>query len=403
MYDVIAGIDWASREHAVFIGDRHGKRLDRFIADHTEDGLERLLQRLACAAEPGATMVAIERPDGLLVDRLLEAGHPVLPVKPAAVRAYRTSVVPSGAKSDQGDAKVIAEYARLAGGDRVLQPYSDRIRSLRLATRTRTQLVRRRVRATNQLGDVLGQHWPGAAATFDLNTDIASAFLHRYPTPDAASHLGPKRMRAFLDRVGYSGKWRRTADELLESIRAAPATTTSPLFDDRLESVVIAHLHVLDGLRGQIKQLDRVIAAQLDQHPDGPIFSSFPHSGTISAAQMLAEWGCTRSAYPTADAAASLAGLTPVTRASGTHRAVVARWACNKWMRQAFTTYADNSRRGSSWAAHTYRNAINRGCDHPHAIRILGRAWTRVIWRCWSNRQPYDPAKHRNARALTTA
>ena len=91
---------------------------------------------------------------------------------------------------------------------------------------------------------------------------------------------------------------------------------------------------------------------------------------------------------------ASMAGCTPVTKESGKHHAVHFRWACNKRFRNAITTFADNSRHASPWAADIYRRAIERGCDHPHAVRILARAWIRVIWRCWMDRVPYDPAKH---------
>ena len=124
-----------------------------------------------------------------------------------------------------------------------------------------------------------------------------------------------------------------------------------------LQAIVFAHVGVLAGFRTTIKGLDRVITVQLAQHPDGVIFSSFPHSETINAAQLLAEWGDTRQAYPDPDSVAALAGMTPVTRQSGEHRSVQFRWACNKSLRQAMTTYADNSRHGSPWAAEVYRRA----------------------------------------------
>ena len=109
---------------------------------------------------------------------------------------------------------------------------------------------------------------------------------------------------------------------------------------------------------------------------------------------MLAQWGDCRQAYDHPDAVAALAGATPVTKASGKHHAVQFRWACDKRFRQAMVTFADNSRHASPWAADTYQRARDRGCDHPHAVRILARAWVRVIWRCWQDRVVYDPATH---------
>jgi transposase len=141
--------------------------------------------------------------------------------------------------------------------------------------------------------------------------------------------------------------------------------------------------------------------AHLGEHPDGEIFTSLPRSGRINAAQVLAEWGDRRQAYADAEAVACLAGATPVTKQSGKHTAVSFRWACNKRFRRAICTFADNSRHASPWAAKVYADALARGCDHPHAVRVLARAWIRVIWRCWIDHVPYDPAKHGATRKLT--
>jgi transposase len=158
---------------------------------------------------------------------------------------------------------------------------------------------------------------------------------------------------------------------------------------------------VLRALVAAIKDLDRAVVAHLGEHPDAEIFTSLPRSGQINAAQVLAEWGDCRPAYADAEAVACLAGATPVTKQSGKHTAVSFRWARNKRFRQAICTFADNSRHGSPWAAKVYADALARGHDHPHAIRVLARAWIRVIWRCWIDQVPYDPAKHGAAHKLT--
>jgi transposase len=142
------------------------------------------------------------------------------------------------------------------------------------------------------------------------------------------------------------------------------------------------------------------VAAHLGEHPDAEIFRSLPRSGEVNAAQMLAEWGDCREAYDGPEAVAALSGMAPVTRRSGKHLAVGFRWACDKRFRNAMATFADDSRHASPWAASVYDAAIARGKDHPHAIRILARAWIRVIFRCWLARVPYDPAAHSAARRL---
>ena len=395
-----AGLDWAAEVHAVCVMDATGHIVDRFTIKHSAEGIAMLIRRLAKHADPADVQIAIERPNGRLVDLLLEAGHPVVPVSPNAIKAWRDGEVLSGAKSDAGDAAVIAEYLRLRQHRlRVAVPYSDDTKALRTVVRTRTDLVDMRVAATNQLAALLDAYWPGAKAVFaDVESPISLDFLTRYPTPASARHLGEKRMAAFLVKHGYSG--RRSAAALLERLRAAPAGATGQALTEALHDAVLALVAVLRALNGAVKDLDRSCAAHLGEHPDGKIFASLPRSGQINAAQMLAEWGDCRQAYESPDSVAALAGCTPVTKESGKHRAVHFRWACNKRFRVAVTTFADNSRHASPWAAHIYSQARKAGKDHPHAIRVLARAWIRVIWRCWLDGVPYDPAKHGAAAAL---
>jgi transposase len=397
---LFVGIDWAAATHAICVLDDVGHTLTTFTIAHTADGFDQLITRLGRLGNPAELPVAIERPDGRLVDRLLDAGHPVVPVTPNAIKSWRDSEVLSGAKSDTGDARVIADYLRLRQHRlRTLTPFTPQTRALRAVVRTRGDLVCQRVAATNQLAACLDAFWPGAKAIFaDLESEIALAFLARYPTPTSAAHLGQARMHTFLVKHGYSG--RRSAAELLARLRAAPAGLTDPVEADARRDAVTALVAVLRTLNTAIKALDRSIITHLGEHPDGEIFTSLPRSGRINAAQVLAEWGDCRPAYSGPDAVAALAGVAPVTKQSGKHHAVHFRWACNKRFRAAITTFADNSRHASPWAATVYADARSRGHDHPHAIRVLARAWIRVIWRCWIDQTPYDPTRHNTARKL---
>jgi transposase len=395
------GIDWAAELHAVCVLDAAGKIEAEFTIAHTVDGFADLLRRLGRLAQDRTDVpVAIERPDGRLVDALLEAGYPVVPVSPNAIKTWREGEVVSGAKSDAGDATVIAEYLRLRCHRlRPATPFSAETKALRTVVRTREDIVEMRVAATNQLAALLDAHWPGAKAIFaDIESPIALEFLTRYPTAAHAEHLGEKRLAAFCVKHGYSG--RRPAAELLSRLRHAPAGTTDEGLVDAVRDAVLALVTVLKTLGAVRKDLDRSVAAHLGEHPDAAIFTSLPRSGQINAAQMLAEWGDSREAYDGPESIAALAGVTPVTRASGKHRAVTFRWACNKRFRVALTIFADNSRHASPWAAHVYRQALARGHDHPHAVRVLARAWIRVIYRSWLDGVPYNLARHGNATKL---
>lgn len=400
---VYVGLDWAAETHAVCVVDHAGRKLASFTIEHSRDGIASLIRRLAQHGDPADIQVGIERPNGRLVDLLLEAGHPVVPVSPNAIKTWREGEVLSGAKSDAGDAAVIAEYLRLRNHRlRPVQPYSARTKALRTVVRSRDDLVQMRVAATNQLDALLDAHWPGGKAIFaDTESAISLAFLRRYPTAAAVQHLGEKRLAGFLAKQGYSG--RRPAAQLLARLRNAPEGTTDPVLTTAVADAVLAMVDVVEALNHAIRKLSSSVAARLGEHPDGEIFTSLPRSGQINAAQMLAEWGDVREAYDSPDAVAALAGATPVTKASGKQRAVHFRWACNKRFRVAITTFADNSRHASPWAADIYARARARNHDHPHAVRILARAWIRVIYRCWTDHSPYDPNRHGGARRLASA
>ena len=394
------GIDWAAETHAVCVMDLSGKVVARFTIAHSAEGLDRLVRKLAGLGDPAGMPTAIERPSGALVDALLEAGHPVVPVSPNAIKTWREGEVLSGAKSDAGDAEVIAEYLRLRQHRlRVATPYAGQTRALRVVVRTRDDVAGLRVAAVSQLGALLEAHWPGGKAIFaDLESRIALEFLTRYPTAASAAHLTEDDIAAFCRQMGYSGK--RPASVLLERLRSAPVRDCGDALTAAVRDAVLALVSVVRALTAATRDLDRSVTARLGEHPDGPIFTSLPRSGQVNAAQMLAEWGDCRQAYDGPDPVAALAGVTPVTKESGKHRAVHFRWACNKRFRKAMTTFADNSRHASPWAARIYAEARANGKDHPHAIRILARAWIRVIWPCWLNGIPYNPDKHGAATAL---
>jgi len=399
---MFVGIDWASESHDICVVDPAGKICGRATIAHSQEGFDELTKHLGRWAEQGEILVGIERPEGRLVDRILEAGHPIVLIPTFAMKDLRRRYGVGGAKSDPGDAYVIADVTRTDGHRlRRLEPLSEQTRALRSVVRARGDLVDQRVALGNQLRACLQAYWPGAAVIFaDVCSEIALAFVERYPTSDAAARLGEVRLASFLKKAGYSG--RRSAAQLLERLRSAPEGLGGVEAEARADSVR-AMLRVMRSLNRSIKDLDRAVVAHLGEHPDAEVFTSLPRSGRINAAQMLAEWGDSREAYPCPDAVSMLGGPCPVTHASGKHRDVAFRWACNKRLREAVTTFADNSRHASPWAADIYRRAIARGCDHPHAVRILARAWVRVIWRCWQDRRPYDPALHGAAVLLEAA
>jgi transposase len=394
------GVDWGSGAHAVCVIDAKGMVLDRFEVSHDRAGLAVLVTRLQKHGALDVIPIAIERPSGLLVDALVEAGFVVTPIHPNAVKACRPRYRAVAAKSDPGDAFILADILRTDGHRlRPLAPQSDAIKALRGLVRGRDDLVGTKVALAHQLTALLESFWPGAARIFSaLASPIALAFLERYPTPEAAARLGPKRLAGFLAQHRYCG--RRSPEALLERLRSAPAGGAGEAEGQAKGELVRALARTLQALVAEIAKLSSRIEHAIAALPEGRIVMSFPRAGTICAAQILAELGDVRARFPSEHQLAAEAGVAPVTYQSGKSRGVGWRWACNKRLRAALTCMADNSRHQSPWAADVYRRARARGCDHPHAIRILARAWARVLWRAWTDRVPYDPGQHRGAQAF---
>ena len=388
-----AGVDWASEKHDVLVADAAGVRLLSATFAHDEQGVRSLCRQLVGLE---VELVAIERPDGLLVERLLDAGLRILPLHPNQVAATRDRFRVSGGKSDRFDAFVLCELARTDHHRfRVLEPDSDQTKALRALTRAREDLVGARTALSNQLRAELERFWPGPLGLFtDLHSRISLAFLARYPSPVDARGMGEARLRGFLARERYTGSQKPA--QLLAKLRRAPAARVGELELGTRRALVLSLVATLKVLNEQIHSLERQIAAALREHPDGEIFLSLFRSprSVICAAELLAEIGDCRARYPTRDTLAADAGQAAVAIESGKRKAACFRWACNKRLRGAVCTLADTTRHHNPWAQDLYASARGRH-DHPRAIRTLGRAWCRIVWRCWQDRTPYDPARHR--------
>jgi transposase len=394
-----AGVDWASEAHEVCISEE-GRVNERFSATHDERGIAALAERLI---RLGVCRVAIERPDGILVERLLAAGLEVLAIHPNQVKAARARFAVAHGKSDRFDAYVLAELARTDSHRfRALVPDGEETKALRALTRAREDLVGVRVELANQLRAQLQAFWPGALLFAAVDSPISLAFIERYPSPGDARGLGAGRMAGFLAREGYSG--RTDPAELLARMKAAPQGTAGPEEQRARRAVVLGLVTALSPVVAEIAALDTQIRERLAAHPDAAIFAPLfrDPKTTICPATLIAEFGDARGRYPTEAAMAADAGMSPVALESGKLRVATFRRACDKRLRVAVATLADSTRHWHPWAKEVYRRARARGQDHPHAIRTLGRAWIRVLWRCWRDEVPYDPARHGNFGRLQT-
>jgi len=387
-------VDWASEKHDVLVQEAGGEQVLAATFTHDERGLAALCSTLM---RLNVVLVAIERPDGLLVERLLDAGLRVMAIHPNQVAAARPRFRTSGGKSDGFDAFVLCELARTdAHRFRVLVADSDDTKALRALSRAREDLVQARVALANQLRAELECFWPGAALIFaEIDSPIGLAFLARYPSPSDARGLGEKRLAAFLARHAYCG--RKQPTELLAKFTSAPAGRAGDAEIEARRAIVLALVAALRPIVTKISQLTREIAHRVRSHPDGHVFLSLfrdPKS-VVCAAALLAEIGDCRARYRSAEALAADAGMSPVAVESGKRKVACFRHGCDHRLRSAFATLTDATRHWHPWAADRYAAARARGQDHQRAIRTLGRAWCRILWRCWQDHAAYDPERHR--------
>ncbi|MGI8675871.1 MAG: IS110 family transposase [Nocardioidaceae bacterium] len=391
-----AGVDWASTEHAVAVVDPCGGQLERFTVAHTTAGLRELVRRLGRA---GVAEVAIERPDGPVVDALLAGNLGVIVIAPNQVKNLRSRYGSAGNKDDGFDAYVLADTLRTDRGRlRPLTRDSDATMTLRMTVRARQDLVAARVAMANQLRAHLQTTLPGVIGLFrDIDSAITLRFLTRFPSQDKINWLSRTRLGNWLRSIGYNHL--ANLDRLWDDLHDAPLGTTGPEAAARAE-ITLALVASLTTLRAQIKALENQIADQLAAHPDAAIFTSLPRSGSVRAARLLAEIGDARGRFPTPEALTCLAGAAPSTRQSGKVKVVAFRWAVDKQLRGAVIDFAGDSHHANPWAADLYQRARTRGHDHPHAVRILARAWLHIIWRCWQDHIPYDPKRHRALQRL---
>jgi transposase len=395
-----AGVDWGGRHHEICLIDPAGQVRRRLRVRHDVEGLATLERTLGQA--PGPVRIAIERAEGLLVEHLLELpGIAVFCVSPKISARARERYRLASTKSDAFDAFVLADTLRHEHGHwRPLSRPSALTAQIRVLSRDRERIVLAQRAAESRLRATLETYHPAPLHLFSsLDRDISLDFLADYPTPAQAARVGEARMAAFCTRHGYTGRVdpavlvERLRPHLLSASEGTTAgkTVTSSMFAEQLR-LLNTHLRACD------KQLAELLAA----HPDTPILSSFPGLGPVTAGVLIAEMGDDRARFPAAGALLAESGLAPVTRASGRTRQVRFRYAANHRLRHAVDWWAFTAARDHAWSSAVYQDARARGHGKYRALRGLGTRWMRILWRAWTDHQPYDPARHHAAQTAIT-
>jgi len=389
---IFVGIDWAEAHHDVCMLDHEGGVLIKGRVPDGVEGVSRLHAMVSeHAQEPGEVIVGIEIDRGLLVAALVGAGYHVYAVNPFAVSRYRDRHASSRAKSDPGDAKVLADLVRTdRRNHREISADTDLAEAIKILARTHQSLVWSRQRQLNQLRSTLREFYPGALQAFgrDLASPEACTILAIASTPERGRRLTPARISRSLRVSGRKRRLTQRATEIREALRASQLELPSVLAEAYGEAVR-SLVALIDGLRQQIDRLEQELAARFEGHPDAEILRSLPGLGLVLGARVLAEFGDDPTRYADARARRCYAGSAPITRASGTRRVVLARVARNRRLADACYLWAFSALSASPGARAYYDARRARGATHHQALRALANRLVGVLHGCLKNRQLY--------------
>jgi Transposase/Transposase IS116/IS110/IS902 family len=388
---IFVGIDWAEAHHDVCVLDREGLVLAKGRVPDGIEGLRRIHQMVSdYAGEPSEVAVGIEIDRGLLVGALVAAGYRVYAVNPLAVSRYRDRHAPSGAKSDPGDAKVLADLVRTdRHNHREVAGDTELAEAVKVLARAHQGLIWTRQRQVNTLRNALREFYPGALRAFpDLASHEACSVLAVAPTPELGRRLPEARIRRMLRGSGRTRNLGRRASEVHQALRA-PQLEAPPVLAEAYGDVVGSLLVVIDGLTGQIGRLERELRERFERHPDAEIILSLPGLGFVLGARVLGEFGDDPNRYPDARARRCYAGSAPITKASGTRLVVLARVARNNRLADACYLWAFSALSASPGARRHYDAHRARGKTHHQALRALANRLVGILHGCLRHRQLY--------------
>jgi transposase len=389
---LFVGDDWAEAHHDVHLMNEAG---DRLAARRLPEGLEgiRGFHELVAGLvdDPGEVVVGIETDRGLWVQALVAAGYQVYAINPLAVSRYRDRHNVAGAKSDAGDAKVLADLVRTdRHNHRPLAGDTAQAEAIKVLARGHQNLIWARNRHTNALRNALREYYPAALEAFsDLADRDTLAVLGRAPTPTLGARLSLNQLRSALQRGGRQRNLERRAGEIQAALRSDQLAAPTPVAQ-AFGATTAAAVGIISELNRQIADLEKAMAEDFEQHPDADIYLSQPGLGDVLGARVLGEFGDDPDRYANAKSRRNAAGTSPLTIASGRKRAVLARHVRNRRLYDAIDQWAFCALTTSPGARAFYNQHRAAGDLHHQALRALANRLVGILHGCLRTRTHYN-------------
>ena len=392
MEKVFVGLDWAEDHHDVFIEDDTGGRLGAGRLPDGVAGIVRFHELVADHVEESSQeVIAAETDRGLFINALVAAGYTVLAINPMSTARYRERYSTSGAKSDPGDAKVLADLARTdAHQHRPIAGDSELSEAIKVLARGHQSLIWARQRQANQLRSTLREFYPAALDAFgELTGRDALAVLAVAPTPAMGRLLSRAKIASALRRAGRQRRIDERAVEIQTALRSAQLEAPA-LIADAMGATVSALVAVLSELNTQIANLETTLAERFNQHPDAKIIRSLPGLGMTLGARVLGEFGDDPNRYADTKSRKNYSGMSPITKTSGKHHVVLARYARNNRLSDACYLWAFASLTASPGARHFNDQRRANGATHSRALRALANRFVGILHGCLRHHSIYD-------------
>ena len=389
---IFVGVDWAEAHHDVHVMDEDAKRLGGGRLPEGVDGIARFHDMVGAHVEdPSEVVIGIETDRGLFVAALVAAGYLVFAVNPMSTSRYRDRHSSSGAKSDPGDAKVLADMVRTdRHNHRPVAGDSEEVEAVKVLARAHQSMIWSRGRQTNALRSTLREFYPVALVAFDdLASSDATEVLKIAPTPSLGAGLSLSKIASALRRGGRQRRIDERAVEIQAALRS-PQLQGSVVVAAAMGASVKASVTVISTMTTEIANLATALEAGFEQHPAAKVVRSLPGLGTILGARVLGEFGDAPDRYATAKCRKNYAGTSPITRASGTRRAVLARYVRNQRLADALYLWAFAALSASPGARAYYDTRRAAGDTHHAALRALGNRLVGILHGCLAHHAPYS-------------